>query len=135
MLNSVNLQGRLVKDAELKSTQSGISVASFSIAVQSRRKDSGGNYISYFINCVAWRGLSDFISKYFHKGDMIIISGELTTRSYEGNNGKRYITEVIVNEANFGGGKAENKQEVSADPFEQELGDLIDLGDMDNLPF
>ena len=103
MLNKVILQGRLTADVELKNTPSGVSVCSFTLAVDR----SYGEKKADFINCVAWRNTAEFIAKYFGKGKMLIAVGELQVRQYTTNNGeKRYATEVIVNEANFAGDAA-----------------------------
>ena len=103
MLNKVILQGRLTADPELKSTQTGTSVCSFTLAVDR----SYGEKKADFINGVAWRNTAEFIAKYFGKGKMLIAVGELQVRQYTTNNGeKRYATEVIVNEANFAGDAA-----------------------------
>lgn len=125
MLNKVILMGRLTKDPELRATNSGVSVATFSVAVDTGH---GENKTTDFINCVAWRNTAEFVSKYFTKGKMIILSGRISSRSYEDNNGhKKYVTEVVANEVQFGEGK---KQE--SDPNEDGFTPLdID----DDIPF
>ncbi len=97
-MNSVNLLGRLTRDVELRYTPSEKAVASFSIAV-------GRGDQTDFINCVAWEKTAQFINQYFHKGDMIAVSGRLQSRTYETQNGKRTVLEVVVNKAYFAGGK------------------------------
>ncbi len=117
MLNKVILQGRLTADPELKSTQTGVSVCSFTLAVDR----SYGEKKADFINCVAWRNTAEFISKYFGKGKMLIAVGELQVRQYQAQDGsKRYATEVIVNEVNFAGdaAKAAEPAAVAAEPDE-----------------
>lgn len=107
MLNKVILQGRLTANPELKSTANGVSVCAFTLAVD-RSYQSGGERQADFINCVAWRGTAEFISKYFSKGRMAIVCGELQVRKYTTNEGQtRSVTEVIVNDVNFGGDKKE----------------------------
>lgn len=102
MLNKAILVGRLTRDPELKSTQSGVSVLNFTVAVQRKYKDAKGERQSDFINCVAFRQTADFISNYFKKGNMISIDGSIQTRSWDDNEGKRrYATEVVVNDAGF----------------------------------
>ena len=135
MLNSVNLQGRLVKDAELKSTQSGISVASFSIAVQSRRKDSGGNYISYFINCVAFGKIAETVEKHVFKGSKIAVIGEWTTGSYKNKDGNTvYTNDCNISKLEFCDSKSQSNSQPQTAPS-------VDMGfmnidtDMDSLPF
>ena len=99
--NKVILIGNLTSDPELKQTQNGISVTSFSLAV-GRRKVKDQEPQTDFINCVAWRGTAEFICNYFQKGKSILIVGSLQTRNWEDQNGqKRYVTEVVVDEANF----------------------------------
>jgi single-strand DNA-binding protein len=99
--NKVILGGRLTSDVEVKTTQSGISVANFSIAVNRRASKDGEKQVD-FINCQAWRSNAELIGKYFSKGSSICIVGSLQVRSWEDNNGnKRYDTEVIVDEVAF----------------------------------
>ncbi len=108
-MNKVILMGRMTKDAELKYTQSGTAVCSFSLAVNRRYKDNAGNYPVDFINCQAWRQTAEFISKYFSKGRMIAVCGSIQTRTWDDQSGKRhYATEVFVEEAHFCGEKVEN---------------------------
>lgn len=121
MLNKVILQGRLVQEPELKSTQTGTSVCSFTLAVDR----SYGEKKADFINCVAWRNTAEFISKYFGKGKMLIAVGELQVRQYTTNNGeKRYATEVIVNEANFAGDAAKAQSAEPAVAADDDYGDI-----------
>lgn len=134
-MNKTILMGRLTKDVELRQTQSGTPVASFTMAVN-RRCAKEGQQDADFLNCVAWRQQAEFISKYFHKGNMIAIIGNLQSRSWDGEDGKKqYVTEVIVDEVYFTGEKkeantGENNGEFNASDF-QELTN-IDDGD---LPF
>jgi len=107
-MNSVNLVGRLTRDPEMRTTDSGISIASFSIAVNRQFKNKDGEYEADFINCVAFKHTADFIQKYFSKGQFIGITGRIQTRKWQDNDGKtRYATEVIVENATFTSGKAE----------------------------
>ncbi len=104
MLNRVVLMGRITHDLELKSTQSGGSVLSFTAAVERNFVKQGEEKQSDFITCVAWRQQAEFISKYFSKGRMIAIEGNLRTRNYEDKNGsKHYVTEVYVDSVSFTG--------------------------------
>lgn len=106
-LNKVVLGGRLTSSPELKTTPSGVMVLSFSIAVARRtvpKKEDGtrGETVSDFINCIAWRERAEFISKYFHKGSSICVTGAIQTRTYQDKDGnKRYATEVVVDETYF----------------------------------
>lgn len=109
MLNKINIAGRLTADAEMRQTTTGKSVASFTVAVDRDFKGPNDERETDFINCVAWQGTAEFISKYFSKGSMAIIVGRLQTRKYETSDGqKRTATEVIVENIYFGGAKTDN---------------------------
>lgn len=104
-LNKVILGGRLTADVELKTTPSGVTVCSFSLAVN-RKYSKEGEQQADFINCQAWRGTAEFISKYFKKGSSLCVVGSLQQRSWTDKDGqKRYATEVVVDEAMFVDGK------------------------------
>lgn len=106
--NRAILGGRLTSDPELKTTQSGTPVCSFTIAIN-RRGAKDGQQQSDFVTCIAWRERAELIGKYFHKGSSICIVGELQTRKWKDNNGNnRSATEVIVNEVNFVDSKSDN---------------------------
>jgi single-strand DNA-binding protein len=127
MLNNVILMGRMTADAELKSTQSGKYVTSFSIAVE-RDFTQNGERQTDFINLVAWGKTAEFITNYFGKGDMIAIRGSIQTRNYEDKNGnKRTATEVLVDKASFCGGKTEREEKPKNDGFEPVVDDDFDL--------
>ena len=101
MLNVVVLSGRLTQDPELKTTPNGISVCSFSIAVE-RRFRSGEERQSDFINIVTWRSSAEFVSKYFKKGQMIAIRGSIQTRRYQDKDGNnRTAFEVVADDVQF----------------------------------
>ena len=105
-LNKVVLCGRLTADPELKQTQSGIAVVTFTLAVnrrfQSRGADGAQAQQADFISVVAWRQTAEFISKYFKKGSALCVTGSLQTRNWQDQQGnKRYTTEVVVDEAMF----------------------------------
>ena len=100
-LNKVILIGNLTKDPELKQTPSGTSVVSFSIGVSRKYSGADCNRETDFINIVAWRNTAEFIGKYFRKGSGISIVGSLQVRSYDSNGQKRYVTEVVAEEAGF----------------------------------
>ena len=107
-LNKVILVGRLAADPELKSTQGGVSVSSFTVAVN-RPYSKDGQQTADFISCVAWRQTAEFIAKHFHKGNSICLMGSIQTRSYDDQSGvKRYVTEVICDEARFVDSKADS---------------------------
>ena len=102
MLNSVILIGRLVADPELKTTQSGLEVTSFRIAVDRNYVKNGEDRKTDFIDVVAWRKTAAFICHYFSKGKPIVIKGSLQQRSYEAKDGtKRYVTEVLAENVEF----------------------------------
>ncbi len=105
MLNKAILVGRLTRDPELKSTQGGVSVVNFTVAVPRRFKDANGERQSDFINCVAFRNTAEFISNWFNKGNIIALDGSIQTRNYDKDGQKVYVTEVIVDNASFVEGK------------------------------
>lgn len=110
-LNKTILGGRLTADVELKTTPSGVSVCSFSLAVGRKYTKQGEQPQTDFINCVAWRTTAEFISKYFKKGSCICVVGSIQTRNYTDANGnKRTAFEVVADEANF----VDSKNETSA---------------------
>ena len=102
-LNKVILCGRLCAEPELKQTPSGVSVCSFSIAINRRASRTADSAQSVdFINIVAWRERAEFVSKYFKKGKPILVCGQLQTRTWTDNQGqKRYATEVVADEVSF----------------------------------
>ena len=101
-MNKAILVGRLTRDPELRTTANGVSVCSFSIAVNRRFKNAEGNYDADFINCVAWRQQAEFLAKYFAKGRMVGLVGSIQTRNWTDQQGqKRYATEVVVDDAMF----------------------------------
>lgn len=103
MINKAILMGRLTRDPELRHTGTGTPVCSFSIAIDN---GYGENRQTDFINCVAWNKTAEFVSNYFSKGKMIIVIGRISTRSWEGQDGKRnYTTEVVASEVSFGESK------------------------------
>lgn len=100
-MNNVTLLGRLTAAPELKTTTSGASVTSFTIAVD-RRFQKDGEKITDFINCVAWRNTAEFIAHYFKKGEPIAVTGEIQTRKYKDKSGNnRVAVEVMINDARF----------------------------------
>ena len=102
--------GNLTKDVELTTTPNEVSVARFTIAVQRRFANANGEKEADFINCVAWKEKAEFISKYFGKGRMIAIEGNLRTRAYDDKNGvKHYVTEVYVDNVSFTGEKKQTE--------------------------
>ena len=110
MLNHITIMGRLVRDPELRRTGSGIAVASFTVAVD---RDfggrDGGEKETDFIDCVAWRQTGEFVSKYFTKGRMIVVSGRLQIRNWTDKDGnKRRTAEVVADNCYFGDTKRDS---------------------------
>ncbi len=104
MINRVVLMGRLVSDPELKTTQSGINVTTFRIAVDRSYVKAGEERQADFFDIVAWRYTADFVCKHFRKGSLIAIDGQLQSRTYQAKDGtNRYVVEVIADSASFTG--------------------------------
>ena len=110
MLNHITIMGRFVRDPELRRTGSGIAVASFTLAVDRDFKSSnGGDKEVDFIDCVAWRQAGEFVSKYFTRGRMAVVSGRLQIRSWTDKDGnKRRTAEVVADNVYFADPKSEN---------------------------
>ncbi len=107
-MNNVCLMGRLTRDPELKTTNSGKEVCNFSVAVNRRYKPQDGQEAD-FIDCQCWGGTAVFVEKYFQKGKMIAVQGEMQTRKYQDRNGNnRVAVYVNVNAVDFCGGKSED---------------------------
>lgn len=139
MFNLVVLTGRLTADPELKTTSNGISVTTFSIAVD-RRYRSGEERQTDFITIVAWRSSAEFITKYFKKGSLIGIEGSIQTRKYQDKNGNsRTAFEVVANNVQFVESKRDSSETMSepASFSNADANDFADLGDSadDDLPF
>lgn len=114
MINRVVLTGRLTKDLELRRTQSGTSVVSFSLAV-GRNFRREGQPEADFINCVAWNRQAETMAQYLHRGSLIGVDGRLQTRSYENQQGQRvYVTEVVVDNFTFLESRAQSQQNAGA---------------------
>ena len=114
-MNKVILVGRLSREPEIRSTQNGTAVASFSVACDRRYTKEGGERQADFISCTAWGKTAEFINQYFRKGMRIALSGRIETRSWEDNEGnKRYATEVVAEDVEFAQSKNEGGQAPSA---------------------
>jgi single-strand DNA-binding protein len=133
MLNQVILIGRLVKDIELKTLPSGKEVTSFTLAVQRNFKNQQGEKETDFINCVAFGNTAKLLSQYCFKGQLICVSGRLQIRSWESDNGRRYATEVIVNNIEVLEWKEKESIEEKANKFFDEV-PTNDISE-DSLPF
>lgn len=120
MLNKVIIMGRLTRDPDFKQTQSGISMCKFSVAVERQFKDKvTGERQTDFLDCTAFRGTAEFISRYFTKGNMILVEGNIHNNNYTDNSGvKHYSNNIMVENVSFCGGKNENStaQPDSAQP-------------------
>lgn len=111
MLNHIIVMGRLTRDPELRRTDSGIAVASFTVAVDRDRAPEGQEKETDFIDCVAWRNTAEFVDKYFSKGRMMVVSGRLQIRGWtdkEGN--KRRSAEIVADSCYFGDSKKDDNQ-------------------------
>lgn len=145
MLNHIVIMGRLTRDPELRRTGSGLAVAGFTVAVDRdfANKDSGERETD-FIDCVAWRSTGEFVSKYFSKGSMAVVSGRLQIRSWEDKDGnKRRTAEIVADNVYFGGSKRGDQQPAGASgdspsynsPLPQ-MAEFEELdGDDERLPF
>lgn len=131
MLNKCFLLGRMTKDPEIRRTNGGTAVTSFTLAVD-RDFKSNGEKETDFIDVVAWRNTAEFVSKYFSKGRMAIVEGRLQIRDWTDKNGnKRRTAEVVADNVYFGDSKKENKQEP-----EYKQADLAEISEEDGeLPF
>lgn len=145
MINNVVLMGRLVATPELRTTQNGISVTRFTVAIERKFVKQGEEKQTDFIDCSAWRQTAEFVSKYFVKGAMIAVVGNIQTRSYEDKNGvKRKAFEVVVDNVSFCGRKSENATSNSSpnldilkdkvEEFNNSQNEYLDIPDED-LPF
>ena len=137
MLNHITVMGRLARDLELRHTQSGTPVASFTLAVDRDFKDKGtGERVTDWIDCVAWRSTGEFVSKYFTKDRVAVVEGRLQIRDWTDKDGnKRRSAEIVVSNAYFGDSKKSDGQ--SADSKAKSGGDsFAELADDDgDLPF
>lgn len=148
MINKVILMGRITQELVLKQTQSGISVLQFSIAVERNYARQGEERQADFITCIAWRQNAEFINRYFGKGRMIALEGNLRTRTYDDKNGtKHYVTEVYVESSSFtgepkrrqnNGGYQQNKNTQNQPPPQQkpqqypQADEQISIGSLDD---
>jgi single-strand DNA-binding protein len=144
MINNVVLVGRLTKDSELKQTQSGQAVATFTLAVSRQFKNADGQKETDFINCVIWRKQAEALAEYTQKGSLIGVGGRIQTRSYENQQGQRvYVTEVICEsfqllESKKDGVNNQKNTHVKKDEYKEVTdifsGSKVDISD-DDLPF
>lgn len=131
MLNVVAIMGRLTGDPELKTTPNGVSVTSFTLAVDRSYAKAGTERQADFIPIVAWRGTAEFICKYFQKGRMMAVQGAIQTRSYTDKDGnKRKAFEVVASEVSFAGDKSTEKSGPAGSQ-----GEFEEVETEDDLPF
>lgn len=138
-LNRVCIMGRLTRDPELRRTQTGTAVTSFTLAVDDDFKDKqSGERKTNFIDCVAWRSTAEFVCQYFTKGRMIIVDGRLQTRKWEDEDGnKRTAVEVVADSVYFGDSKPREDKDSDANystPQSAAEG-FTEVEDDGNLPF
>ena len=106
MLNKISIHGHLVRDPELRTTPSGVSVCNFTVAVDRSYTKQGEEKQTDFFECVAWRGVADTISKYFHKGKEIVVSGKIQSRKWQDKDGNNRISwEIMADSVDFCGSK------------------------------
>lgn len=131
-LNYSVLMGRLARDPELRRTNTGKAVATFTVAVDNFGKDNGASFIS----CVAWDKTGEFIDSYFLKGSQIVVEGRLQTRQYETKEGKKQtVTELVVTQAHFCGKKEEKSDgNFGSEPTYQK-NNFAPIDDDGELPF
>ena len=139
MLNSVCLMGRLTADPELKSTQSGVSVCSFRIAVDRTYTPKGQEKQTDFINIITWRSTAEFVSRYFRKGQLVAVQGSIQTGQYTDRDGnKRTTFDVVADNVFFAEKKAESgetKQGAGYDHSPDIQGDFEEIIGDESLPF
>lgn len=120
MLNICALQGRLARDPELRQTTTGKQVATFTMAVDRGRKDANGKSVADWIPVIAWERAAEFAYKWLTKGQMVVVDGRLQSRTYTAKDGtNRTVLEVVANNINFCGNKADNAAQGSPAPAGQ----------------
>jgi single-strand DNA-binding protein len=116
MMNRVILVGRITKDPEIKSTQSNIAVVTFTLAVNRQFADQSGEKQADFIQCVVWRKQAENLARFVRKGALLGVEGRIQTRTYEADNGTRYVTEVVCDSVQF----LESKGDTTEQPVREE---------------
>lgn len=150
-MNKAILIGRLTKDPEMRTTTTGLTVTSFTVAVSRPFAEANGERGTDFLNCVVWRKQAENVAKYCQKGSQVAVEGRIQTRSYDAQDGsKRYVTEIVCDNVTFLGSKSDSANrsfepadmpvnndivttDISEDPF-KDFGNEITLSD-DDLPF
>ena len=127
-MNKIIISGRLTKAPEAHTTQGGINRSTMTVAVQRKFKNAQGNYDADFFTVVAWRQTADFCNQYLDKGRMVIVEGNLQTRSYDAQDGgKRYVTEIIADHVEAVGGREDNRPAEA--PAKEEAGEFEEVDD------
>lgn len=109
MINNAVIMGRIVADPEIRTTSNGTSVTSFTVAIDRRFSKQGEEKQTDFLDIVAWKNTAEFVCKYFTKGSMIAVQGNIQSRTYEDKNGnKRKAVEIVAENVSFCGGKSDN---------------------------
>lgn len=148
MLNHIVLMGRLVRNPEIKTTGSGVSVCNFTLAVD-RDYKNGDEKVADFVDCTAWRGTADFISKYFKKGRMMVVSGSLQSQKWQDRDGNNRTSWTVQTQAAYfadskkdgdsgdssGGGSYGGYGGGSSGPVNVDANDFQELPDDGELPF
>ena len=150
-MNKAILIGRLTKDPEMRTTTTGLTVTSFTVAVSRPFAEANGERGTDFLNCVVWRKQAENVAKYCQKGSQVAVEGRIQTRSYDAQDGsKRYVTEIVCDNVTFLGSRGDSTNrtfeqadmpinndivttDISEDPF-KDFGNEITLSD-DDLPF
>lgn len=137
MLNQINLMGRLTAEPDYKQTQGGVEYARFSLAVE-RDYSKDGNRETDFLDVLAWRGTATFVSKYFHKGQLVAVQGRIQTGSYTDKDGnKRKSWDVVADKVYFAESKRDGggqKSNIDVERDEPPAGDFVPVAN-DDLPF
>lgn len=141
MYNHTGLQGRLTADPELRYTQQGTAITSFTLASDTGRKTKDGKKITNFIECVAWRAQAEFVCKYLSKGRLVLVEGEITSRNYDDKDGNhRKATEITVDSVHFCDSKKDGQSSggdfADAGGYPDSSGDFTEVDDDGgDLPF
>ncbi len=141
MMNRVILVGRITKDPEMKMTQSNIAVVSFTLAVNRQFSDAQGEKQADFIQCVVWRKQAENLARFVKKGALLGVEGRIQTRTYEAENGTRYVTEVLCDSIQFLESKSDSEQttkgyeETPADDQDEFYETSKQLAAEEDLPF
>lgn len=132
MLNRIIVMGRMTRDPELRRTNSGTAVASFTVAVDRDFKSQSGEKETDFIDVVAWRNTAEFVSKYFSKGRMAVVEGRLQIRDWTDKDGnKRRSAEIVADSVYFGDSKRDGGETAQSEPH----GGFSEIEDAGDFPF